>query len=516
MKTHTHKSKIASFATIAALLTIPTAAFAQLPNPTYGWNLGNTMEATCGVGCWSPQPTQALINSVASSGFNTVRIPCAWDTHANQSTYQIDAAYMAQVKQVVDWCYARGLTVIINDHWDGGWLDSNLSGTVKPTISAKMNAYWTQIATTFAGYDNHLLFAAANEPPVDNSAKMSELMSYYQTFVNAVRAKGGNNSSRWLVVQGPSADIDKTNTLMTSLPSDPTPGRLMVEIHYYTPYQFTLMDGDASWGTMFYFWGQGYHSTTNPSRNSTWAEESYTDAEFQKMQTQFTSKGIPVVIGEFRAEGKGGLSDPDKSLNRASTTYWDKYVVTSAHNHGMAPICWDTSGQLFDWTTGAVQDQAQISPLTGGLALPPPTNTLIPNGTYTIVGVQSGKALDDPSWSSTDGAQMDIYTVNGGNNQKWTLTNLGNNVVKLINVFSGKALEVNGWSGSNGAAVDQWASSGGANQQWVVCPAAPGVYNLKNVNSGKILEVYGASAANGATVDQWSAGEGAHQQWKFQ
>ncbi|MEO7719818.1 MAG: cellulase family glycosylhydrolase [Capsulimonas sp.] len=498
------------------MITVPTAAFAQLPNPSYGWNLGNTMEATCGVGCWSPQPTQALINSVGNAGFNTVRIPCAWDTHANQSTYQIDATYMAQVKQVVDWCYARGLTVIINDHWDGGWLENHLTGTVNSTLNAKMNSYWGQIATTFAGYDSHLLFAAANEPSVGNAAQMSELMTYYQTFVNVVRSKGGNNSSRWLVVQGPSTDIDTTDTLMNSLPSDPTPGRMIVEVHFYSPFQFCLMTSDEWWGNMFYFWGQGYHSTTNTAHNATSGEESYLDAEFQKMQNKFTSRGVPVIIGEFRASLRSGLSEPDKSLNRASSTYWDKYVVTSAHRHGMAPICWDTPGQLFDWTTGAVQDQGQASALTGGLALPPPTNTLIPNGTYTIVGVQSGKALDDPGWSTTNGTQMDIWAVNGGNNQKWTLTNLGNNVVKLINVFSGQALEVNGWSGSDGGVVDQWTSSGQANQQWVVCPFTPGVYNLKNVNSGKVLEVYGASTANGANVDQWTVGEGAHQQWKFQ
>jgi len=72
---------------------------------------------------------------------------------------------MAQVKQVVDWAIAAGMYVVINDHWDGGWLDSNITTNVDPIINAKMNAYWTQIATTFAGYDNHLLFAAANEPP---------------------------------------------------------------------------------------------------------------------------------------------------------------------------------------------------------------------------------------------------------------------------------------------------------------------------------------------------------------
>ena len=86
------------------LLMLPMVTFAQLPTPTYGWNLGNTLEPPCGEGCWGGPATQALINAVADAGFNAVRIPCAWDSHANQTTYVIDPAYMARVKEVVDWC----------------------------------------------------------------------------------------------------------------------------------------------------------------------------------------------------------------------------------------------------------------------------------------------------------------------------------------------------------------------------------------------------------------------------
>jgi endoglucanase len=378
-------------AVLVCLALLPAAAFAQLPTRTYGWNLGNTMEPPGGVGAWGGTPTEALINAVAKAGFNTIRIPCAWDSHANQTTYQIDPEYMAQVKQVVDWCYAKNLHVVINDHWDGGWLENHLTGTVNPKIDAKMKSYWTQIANTFAAYDDRLLFAAANEPNVDNVAKMSELMTYYQTFVNSVRAAGGDNTSRWLVVQGPSADIDKTFTLMNALPTDPTPRRLLVEIHYYTPYQFTLMSSDATWGKMFYFWGQRYHSATMPSRNAAWGEEASLDSEFQKMTDKFTSKGIPVMVGEFCAMNRKGspdLTGANWNLHVASTTYWDKYVVDSAHRHGMSPIFWDTPQGLFDFKTGAMLDPDTARALTGGPALPPPTASALDaaptNATITV------------------------------------------------------------------------------------------------------------------------------------
>ena len=356
---------------IMCLLASSSAALAQLPSPTYGWNLGNTMEPPSGVGAWGGKPTQALINSVAASGFNVVRIPCAWDSHADKTTHHIDPVYMSQVKQVVDWCYAKGLYVIFNDHWDDGWLENNIKDTVDPTINEKTRAYWTQIANTFAGYNNHLLFAAANEPNAKTAAQMATLLAYYQTFIDAVRGTRGHNSSRWLVLQGANADFDTTCSLMNTFPTDPTHGRLMVEVHYYGPYQFALMSSDANWGKMYYFWGKKYHSTIDPSRNATWGEEDYVDSEFQKMYEKFVSKGTPVLIGEFRAEPRSNLPGAEAALNYASTTYWDKYILDSAQRHGMYPVVWDTPGSLFDWSTGAVKDRSTVRALTGGSALLP-------------------------------------------------------------------------------------------------------------------------------------------------
>ena len=384
-------------ARIAFLLLLPLAVFAQLPASTRGWNLGNTLEPPAGEGAWGPAATQNLINAVADAGFNTVRIPCAWDSHANQTTYQIDPAWMARVKQVVDWCYARNLYVVLNCHWDNGWLENNITGTVNSTIDAKMNSYWTQIATTFKNYDAKLLFAGANEPDVKTAAQMSALLAYYQTYVNSVRATGGNNSSRWLVVQGPGTDIDLTDQLMNLLPTDPTPGRLMVEVHYYSPYQFTLMSSDADWGKMFYFWGQGYHSASMPSRNATSGEEAFVEGQFQKMTAKFTSKGVPVLLGEFGAVKRVGYSDltgADLILHLASRAYFHRTVSESADRHGLKSCYWDAGGSgnngmwLFDRTTGAVIDPDNVAALTAG-ATPldvAPTITSQPSSQTTVVG----------------------------------------------------------------------------------------------------------------------------------
>jgi endoglucanase len=356
-------------------LMFSASVFAQLPTPTYGWNLGNTLEAPDGEGTWSPLATQSLINTVGDSGFNVVRLPVAWNSHANQSTYQIDSAWMARVKQVVDWCYARKLTVIINSHWDRGWLERNITDTVDPTINAKMQAYWTQIANTFKNYGTGVLFAGTNEPDCTTAAQWKTLLAYHQTFVNAVRATGGNNSNRWLVIQGPKTDINLTDQLMTSLPSDSASGRLAVEVHYYDPFSFTLQDKDEDWGKKFYFWGQGYHHATRTDRNTSFQEEAHVDAQFQKMANKFVSQGIPVIIGEFAAMKRTGQSDltgTDLSLHLASRTYFHRYVVNSANSKGLKPIYWDIAGLMFDWSTGAITDKDTVRALTGGPALPPP------------------------------------------------------------------------------------------------------------------------------------------------
>jgi aryl-phospho-beta-D-glucosidase BglC (GH1 family) len=282
---------------------------------------------------------------------------------------------MARVKQVVDWCYARKLTVIINSHWDRGWLERNITDTVDPTINAKMQAYWTQIANTFKNYGTGVLFAGTNEPDCTTAAQWKTLLAYHQTFVNAVRATGGNNSNRWLVIQGPKTDINLTDQLMTSLPSDSASGRLAVEVHYYDPFSFTLQDKDEDWGKKFYFWGQGYHHATRTDRNTSFQEEAHVDAQFQKMANKFVSQGIPVIIGEFAAMKRTGQSDltgTDLSLHLASRTYFHRYVVNSANSKGLKPIYWDIAGLMFDWSTGAITDKDTVRALTGGPALPPP------------------------------------------------------------------------------------------------------------------------------------------------
>ena len=262
--------------------------------------------------------------------------------------------------------------VVLNIHWDGGWLENNCTVAKQDENNAKQQAFWEQIATHLRDFDEHLLFASANEPNVEDATEMSVLSSYHQTFVDAVRSTGGKNSYRVLVVQGPSTDIEKTNTLMTSLPTDEIANRLIAEIHFYTPYQFCLLTKDESWGNMFYYWGSGYHSATDATRNATWGEESTVDSQFNLMKTKFVDKGIPVILGEYGAIRRSLTGDALK-LHLASRAYYLKYVTKQAKANGIIPFYWDTGAMgdntttLFNRNSNTVYDQDALDAVIAGI-----------------------------------------------------------------------------------------------------------------------------------------------------
>ena len=367
-------SKRLFVAIIAGGLLMSVSAKSKLPTAQHiatkmgvGWNLGNTLEAICGENAWGAGHTsQQLIDSVKAAGFNTVRIPVSWFCHSDTVTSVIDKEWIARVKEVADYCIKDDMYVILNMHWDKGWLENRVNKANQGIVNKRQRAYWTQIANYFKDYDEHMLFAGTNEPNAHDSIQMSVLMTYHQTFVDAVRATGDNNSSRTLIIQGPATDVEDTYKLMKTMPKDKIADRLMAEVHYYTPYQFCLMENDADWGKKFYYWGKDNHSATEITRNASWGEENDVDKNFGKMKAQFVDKGIPVIIGEFGA-GKRKLSQPsDQALNNASVESYYRQVVKSAVSKGLIPICWDVPGWLFNRSTGAILDQGIIKAIKQG------------------------------------------------------------------------------------------------------------------------------------------------------
>ena len=310
-----------------------------------GWNLGNTMEAgdvannftnAGGLGAetaWqSTQTTKALIDFVKAQGFKSVRIPTSWVmghiTDAENMT--IDPAWLARVKEIVDYCISDGLYVFINDHWDGGWIEvegfsktSSSYEAVDETIIAdkvnKLKKLWTNIATYFKDYNEYLMFAGLNEPFQEYSlfgTRHSELTPilerYNQAFVDAVRATGGNNAKRVLIVQGPSTNISSTVNYF-NMPTDTENGKLMVEVHYYEPWDFC-----------------GSNATKD------WNADASVKTSFESLKTKFVNHDIPVVIGEYGANWQENTESHNDAIRR-----YFKSVVENAGNCGIVPFAWD-------------------------------------------------------------------------------------------------------------------------------------------------------------------------------
>ncbi len=340
-----------------------------------GYNIGNTMEAPGNPTIWGNDfPTAEYVKAIKAAGFNSVRIPCAWDSHASNGV--INAGWLDSVKTVVDMVVGEGMYAVLNSHWDGGWLEDHVfdgAGYDKngattnsaATVAATQEAYWGQIAAKFAEYDEHLIFASANEPGVNDpwmdggtdngqwgfdAARMKVLRQYHEACLKAVRNAGGNNATRTVVVQMPRTEIDKYELLASDYPTDPAgEGYTMAEAHYY-PYQFSLMTEDATWGKCFYYF-DGMGSTTDTPHNmgsdaATLGTKLYTEAQFSKLETAFGSKGIPVIIGEFGAVKRlEEITGDNLGLHLKGRAAWYGSVAKSAKAHNIVTFAWDTGDE---------------------------------------------------------------------------------------------------------------------------------------------------------------------------
>lgn len=321
-----------------------------------GINLGNTMEAcdnNVGIKTnaplsyethWGqPKTTQAMIDGMKAAGFDTIRIPVAWmtnATHLYEGDYTIDAGYMDRVEEVVRYARKAGMYVIINDHWDGGWYGMFGSESAE-TRALAMEAYkgmWQQIAERFRDYSDYLIFESANEElggRFDENSPLycsDSVVTYLtdderyaltneinQTFVDVVRATGGNNATRFLLIAGYSTNIDQTCDDRFQMPKDTADSKLMVSVHYYDPWSYCGASSAASatkWGKV--------------------SDYEYLDQQLAKM-TKFTEAGYGVVIGEYGAlPCSDGLKDNTLAYHTAFLDACTKYNLTNC--------LWDCSG----------------------------------------------------------------------------------------------------------------------------------------------------------------------------
>lgn len=289
-----------------------------------GWSLGNTLDATSnriGVNAetaWgNPRTTQEMIDAVIDQGFNVIRIPVSWGGQMSGAPeYNVLPAWMDRVQDVVDYAYNRGVYVIVNIHHEDWHFPSEEN---KDAAAEQLTALWTAIATRFRDYDEHLIFEGMNEPrKIGTNVEWNggdqegrDVVNYLdQVFVDAVRATGGNNTIRNLMVPGYAASSDDTALKGIVLPQDE---HLIVSVHAYTPYDFAL----------------------NKAGRSTWNNDTRDiDHLMELLDELFLSKGVPVIIGEFGAMNKD---------NEEERVQWAEYYVGKAREYGIPCLWWDNN-----------------------------------------------------------------------------------------------------------------------------------------------------------------------------
>ena len=310
-----------------------------------GWNLGNSLDAT-GTGLnsetyWgNPKTTQELIDAVKAQGFNTVRVPVSWAKHTTGDNYTIDKQWLARVKEVVDYCYNDNMYVILNIHHDNNSSSNKNGKGYYPSSSSYTNAenfvsnIWSQVADYFKDYDYHLIFETLNEPRLIGTGSewwfnkrnpgsevndaISTINKLNQKAVDVIRASGSNNTNRLIMCPGYDASIDGATVSSYKLPTDISgnKNRIAVAIHAYSPYNFAMNVGSGSTST--------YSTSIKNELKSL----------FDTIKTNFTDKGIPVVMGEF--------STTDKN-NTAERVKWAKDYTSQAKALNIPCMLWDNN-----------------------------------------------------------------------------------------------------------------------------------------------------------------------------
>lgn len=328
-----------------------------------GWNIGNTLDSTrtditridapykFETAWGNPKVTQEMVDAVLDAGFNVIRIPVSWTNHIGpEPEYLITESWMERVQEVVDYAYNKGAYVILNIHhedWNYPYYD-NLD-----RASAEMAAVWKQIAEVFKDYDEHLIFEGQNEPrKVGTSLEWNggdeegwEVVNKTnQVFIDTVRATGGSNPYRMLMIPGYAANCS-VGIQHIEVPENDH--RVIISVHAYEPYDFALNTyGRNEWN----------HDT------------GAIDKLMKDLQTLFLDKGTPVIIGEFGAMNKN---------NESERAEWAAYYVSAAKTIGVPCIWWDNglfegNGErfgLFDRQTYECKYPELLAALMKGLGM---------------------------------------------------------------------------------------------------------------------------------------------------
>lgn len=326
-----------------------------------GFNVGNTYDAifvdangncTGDETVWgNSAPDANLFRAIKAAGFNFVRMPISFSHQlVDPKGFEIKEEWFDKIAGSVDAAIEAGLYIMINIHHEGHWLH-HVNDAHKDAIYKRFEAYWKQIALRFRDYDEHLLFAGMNEVQDDErdvnngstSGPIAENFKVHnslnQMFVNIVRATGGRNYYRHLVVQSYITNIAYALTEL-KYPSDVVENRTFLEVHYYDPWEFCIKEKDYKLE-----WGKPFADAGGDVPN--WGLEDHMEETLQSLK-RFTDKNIPVMIGEWGAPSResDGIEGEALARHLDSRNYYYWYMVKTCLKYDLLSVNWDTGHMI--------------------------------------------------------------------------------------------------------------------------------------------------------------------------
>ena len=291
----------------------------------------------------NPVTTQELIDTVRDRGFDLIRVQVSFVNHMDAEG-NIDPLWLDRVQEVVDYCMNAGVYCVINTS-GYMWMTCNPADwEVQKPIYTNL---WKQLAERFADYDEKLLFESCNEvlyeegvwsaPPEEAYGVMAEI---HQTFVDTVRAGGGYNETRNLMLNPYAAGYDYDMNKRFELPKDTVENHLIAQVHVYVPQDFTFNETNLGSTNFRDEWG-------------TEADLMYLDSILEGVKKRFIDElGVPVLIGEF------GIVDRAAEDERAE---YIGYYSKKAQELGLELCYFDDGGDfaiidrsLLFWTQDAL------------------------------------------------------------------------------------------------------------------------------------------------------------------
>lgn len=409
----TSEQVLSSTKSSAGAKILGVTAAAAIESMGTGFNLGNTFDKN--QNSTDTNHIKSIIDLYYTAGMRHVRIPVTWEgggfdsslVKSSDGTLKTTHPRLIRLNAVVNYALKKGMYVLINTHHEH-WLKDNYDGSAY--YKQKFTKIWTGIANYFKSRSDKLMFEVLNEPegnlgdwsggiPPTNATAISRTREINKVGYDAIRATGGNNGTRIIMVspngQANDGQLDNVYPTKASLPGEGNDAYLAAHVHSYDPWNFCGQNG----------------------LNSNYSGKQQLIDSINATASHAALLSLPVNYGEF---GVGRVTAMAYERNSWQVREYYRTMQTTMLANDMAPTVWDDRGwfALISGSGSTYSFVNHIVPHMMAESLLGKTVTLLGNNAKYVDG-KSGTA---PMWCNS--------TVIG-NSEKFLIEDRGNGKVAL-------------------------------------------------------------------------------------